>query len=79
MKHELQITITGKAGTGRTSMALLIQKALADAGVKNVVFESEECHPNEFERITEMFEDGTKDAWKSQIEVTIKDEQLPRT
>ena len=79
MKHKLQITITGKAGTGRTSMGILLFNALQKAGIDNVAFESIDCDVDKFERITEMLEDGTKDAWKSMIDVRIIEVQAART
>lgn len=79
MTHELKITVEGKAGTGRTSMAILLYHALEKAGVENIALESLDCEPRVFECITEMLENGKKDMWKSMVNVTIVDKQLPRT
>jgi len=80
MTHELKITVEGKAGTGRTSLAIMLYRLLEEAGVENIKLESiDASSPEIFECITKMLEDGTKDRWKSMIDVVIVDKQLPRT
>ena len=61
-------------------MAILLYQALEQAGVENIKLQSLDAEsPEVFECITRMLADGTKDKWKSMIDVTIVDKQLPRT
>ncbi len=72
----VKIIIEGKAGSGRTQMALVIEDALRDAGFTNVeLVNREELSQTTLDRLREMA--GSSLSLRD-MKVLIDDSQLPR-
>jgi len=77
MKKQLSVVISGGAGTGKTSVSLLIKRALKKAGFENThIIDNEECTQQELTRLEGMLDN--LDSWKTDTEVTISEIQTAR-
>jgi len=78
MNNELKITVTGAAGAGKTSMAIVIEQALVQAGFKNIKIIDEETSDSERASLTESLRTQNFDIWKSRTDVIINTVQARR-
>ena len=81
MNNKLKIVVTGAAGAGKTSMAVLIERALNNAGFENTELHDIDIGDSETMRITmlENLDSDRLDTWKAGTDVVIETVQLSRT
>lgn len=74
MNNKLKIIVAGSAGAGKTSMAILIEKALIDAGFNNIEVHDLDISDN----LREDFGAKNLDMWADHTDITIETVQTIR-
>lgn len=73
---DLKILVVGGAGTGKSTVSVLIQQALSNAGFSNVELIDNELTENDRARI--LADEWDNDKWKQRLNVTIEQRQTAR-